>query len=150
MEGFIFINSIPFSIQSSICLKYNLPLQPRWENDPGKLFTAPDSLRGWASKLDGGEASNRDRGEASNSTEVGHGRRRGLQPLGGYVIYPYENDKLSTRVTVMLVNRTQEIRLCGSSDGPKLCNCGDRDAYNTIILDYAGRGNALGYALQSS
>nr|GFB56848.1 hypothetical protein [Tanacetum cinerariifolium] len=26
-------------------LKHNLPSQPRWENDPGKHFTAPDSLR---------------------------------------------------------------------------------------------------------
>nr|GEU87207.1 importin-beta domain, armadillo-type fold protein [Tanacetum cinerariifolium] len=42
--GFKFINSIPFSIQSSICLKHNLPLQPRWENDPEKLFTASDFI----------------------------------------------------------------------------------------------------------
>nr|GEU80188.1 ribonuclease H-like domain-containing protein [Tanacetum cinerariifolium] len=35
-----FINSISFSIQLSICLKHNLPLQPVWENDPRKLFTA--------------------------------------------------------------------------------------------------------------
>nr|GEW46248.1 reverse transcriptase domain-containing protein [Tanacetum cinerariifolium] len=38
------VNSISFSIQSSICLKHDLPLQPRWENDPGKLFTAPDLI----------------------------------------------------------------------------------------------------------
>nr|GEV16990.1 hypothetical protein [Tanacetum cinerariifolium] len=43
-SGFKFINSIPFSIQSSIFLKHNLPLQPRWENDPGKLFTAPEFI----------------------------------------------------------------------------------------------------------
>nr|GEV87031.1 reverse transcriptase domain-containing protein [Tanacetum cinerariifolium] len=41
---FKFINSISFSIQSSICLKYNLPLQPRCENDPRKLFTAADLI----------------------------------------------------------------------------------------------------------
>nr|GEY72348.1 reverse transcriptase domain-containing protein [Tanacetum cinerariifolium] len=40
-----------FSIQSSICLKHKLPLQPRWKNDPEKLFTAPDSLRGYAEAI---------------------------------------------------------------------------------------------------
>nr|GEU36983.1 hypothetical protein [Tanacetum cinerariifolium] len=37
-------NSIPLPIQSSIHQKHNLPLQPRWENDPGKLCAALDSL----------------------------------------------------------------------------------------------------------
>nr|GEW49090.1 uncharacterized mitochondrial protein AtMg00810-like [Tanacetum cinerariifolium] len=32
-------------IQSSILLKHVIPLQPRWQNDPGKLSAAPDSLR---------------------------------------------------------------------------------------------------------
>nr|GEU31757.1 putative ribonuclease H-like domain-containing protein [Tanacetum cinerariifolium] len=38
------VNSIPFPIQSSICLKHNLPLQPRWKNDSEKLGTAPDFI----------------------------------------------------------------------------------------------------------
>nr|GEY02190.1 RNA-directed DNA polymerase, eukaryota [Tanacetum cinerariifolium] len=42
--GFKFINFVPFSIQSSICLKHNLSLQPRGENDLGKLGTAPDLI----------------------------------------------------------------------------------------------------------
>nr|GEU49984.1 RNA-directed DNA polymerase, eukaryota [Tanacetum cinerariifolium] len=38
------VNSIPFSIQSSISLKHDLPLKLHWANDPEKLGTAPDLI----------------------------------------------------------------------------------------------------------
>nr|GEV17086.1 reverse transcriptase domain-containing protein [Tanacetum cinerariifolium] len=105
-SSFKFINSIPFSIQLSICLKHNLPLQPRWENDPRKLFTAPEFIERLASDQISNPTS------STNSNPKGRNRRRSKQRI--------ENSNLeehSHPVVTMADQRTMAELLRAPTDG---------------------------------
>nr|GEW00415.1 hypothetical protein [Tanacetum cinerariifolium] len=68
-----------FPIQSSIWLKHDLPLQPRWENDPRKLFTAPDLIERSSSRLISDQSSNPT--SSTHPNPKGRNRRRSKQRI---------------------------------------------------------------------
>nr|GEU40682.1 hypothetical protein [Tanacetum cinerariifolium] len=98
------------SIQSSICLNHNLPLQPRWENDPEKLFTAPDFIERSSSRLTSDQSLNPTL--STNPNPKGRNRRRSKQRI--------ENSNLeehSNPIVMMADQRTMAELLHAPTEG---------------------------------